>query len=137
MPTGTYKHPPQCGFQKGNKGHWKGKKLSAIHRKHLSEAHINIKRKDGRKMCNGYIMIFYPDHPFCDSNKYIMKHRLVIEKILGRYLTKKEVVHHINTIKTDNRIANLMVFINDGYHRIYHRFKCYKGIIFDGAKYAL
>lgn len=36
-------------------------------------------------------------------------HRLSAEKNIGRYLTEKEVAHHINEIKTDNRPENIQV----------------------------
>jgi hypothetical protein len=36
-------------------------------------------------------------------------HRLVVEENLGRKLNPSEVVHHINGVKTDNRLLNLAV----------------------------
>lgn len=41
-----------------------------------------------------------------------------MEKHLGRYLTEYEVIHHINVIKTDNRIENLMLLDNQSNHTI-------------------
>ena len=69
----------------------------------------------------GYTKIHSPNHPFRDSQDYVMKHRLVMEKHLGRYLSPEEKVHHIIPILkggTDD-IENLMLFPNHSQHRSY------------------
>ncbi len=81
------------------------------------------RKKPGRKQrrinTEGYVMILCPEHPNSHFTGLILEHRLVMEKKLGRYLTKEEVVHHINGIKTDNRTENLMLFKSSAEHTIY------------------
>jgi len=78
------------------------------------------KRKDriDRRWKNncGYIEIYRPDHPFSDKKGCLKEHRFIIEQYLGRYLKKKEIVHHINGIRDDNRIKNLKVFSSNNEH---------------------
>jgi hypothetical protein len=50
----------------------------------------------------------------------IPQHRLVVEEYIGRKLTKEERIHHLNEIKSDNRIENLMLFPNDKEHIKFH-----------------
>ena len=67
----------------------------------------------------GYIEIYAPTHPNSSKNGYVKEHRLVVEKNLGRLLSQGEIVHHINHIKNDNRIENLMVMDRDK-HTVFH-----------------
>lgn len=68
----------------------------------------------------GYICFFFPTHPYADKYGYVKEHRLMVERKLGRYLKPKEVVHHINKIKGDNRIENLMLFSKNSEHLKFH-----------------
>ncbi len=60
---------------------------------------------------NGYVLIYAPGHPFANKKGYVREHRLVMEKLMGRYLAKNEIVHHINKRKDDNRVENLELII--------------------------
>jgi len=72
------------------------------------------------KIGKGYIVVFTPDHPLANIEGFVLEHRLVMERIIGRFLDSDEVVHHINGIVDDNRPENLQLFPNQGAHSRHH-----------------
>ena len=66
------------------------------------------KWKGGRRINNGYIFVYAPDHPSA-SNKAVAEHRLVMEKGIGRYLKPNEVVHHLDGNRQNNDLSNLVL----------------------------
>ena len=90
----------------------------------------NHRWKGGRyKHGKGYIYILKPSHPFCNSQGYVFEHRLVMEKMIGRYLKPTEFVHHkgikypIGSIENlqDNRPENLELCENNSIHKKFHK----------------
>lgn len=97
-----------AGWNKGKKCNW-------------AKTGVEHQNWNGGKITHkGYIMIFSPNHPYPNQGKYVYEHRLVVEKKIGRYLTKEEVVHHLNENKQDNRTENLMLFKNNAAHMKFH-----------------
>ena len=67
-------------------------------------------KKGVRRLLNkwGYYELFEPSHPMAKKNGYIREHRMIAYD-KGLLKNPEDEVHHINGIKTDNRVENLQV----------------------------
>jgi len=70
--------------------------------------------KGGYKISMGYKMIHKrlvdkKYHYLVQHNYYIPEHRLIVAKNSNKKLSKKDIVHHLNGKREDNRFENLVV----------------------------
>ncbi len=125
---GIPSRPPYKGF----KGHHlsdeakakisscnKGRSFSESTRQKMSEAKRigGIGHKKVRP--DGYIKIYFPDHPKATKDGYIMEHDLVMECLIGRHLRDDECVHHIDFNRQNNKKENLKLMTKSE-HMSYH-----------------
>jgi endogenous inhibitor of DNA gyrase (YacG/DUF329 family) len=68
---------------------------------HSNKNHYNYKGGHLNKQ-SGYRVISV-------NNVQILEHRYIMEQHIGRKLKRSEIVHHINGIRSDNRISNLTI----------------------------
>ena len=64
-----------------------------------------------------YKKVYIPDHPFCYKHGTVYKHRLKVEKAIGRYLEPTEEVHH--HYNADSSVT-LILCQDIHYHRLLH-----------------
>lgn len=140
-----YKHSEETKrkISLGNKGKTRPliseetrKKLRKAYKRRTQNQTHHWAYKNGQYKENGYILVQAPSHPCRKRNGYIRKHRLVIEKQIGRYLQPNEMSHHVNKIRDDNRPENLMAFKTRANHVNFEAGRQVdpSDIIFDGRK---
>jgi len=119
---------PESARKRISKAH-KGKTVSEETRMKMSEnARIGgIGHKKKRK--DGYIAIYFPDHPKSSKDGHIMEHILVMECLIGRHLKDNEVVHHKNGIRDDNRKENLRLMTFEEHASLHLRERYENGFI--------
>lgn len=57
------------------------------------------------------------------QRKRILQHRLIVENHIKRPLIKGEIIHHLNGIKTDNRLENLALCSDHTHHLFIKKLK--------------
>lgn len=74
---------------------------------------IKIKPRGSGNIYNGYKFIII-------NGKKFREHRIIMEKYLGRKLSKKEHIHHKNNVRNDNRIENLEILTNSQHAKLHY-----------------
>lgn len=104
-----YEMPTRSRKDSASLSHSQGKGVKYGGKSHLYKNNTKILK-------GGYVGILNREHPYCNSQGYVPEHRLIMEQFLGRYLDPKEIVHHKNGLKTDNRIDSLELMDSNSDH---------------------
>lgn len=117
--AGVETRPSRNGYMKGKHHTEQAKsKISVAHKGKIVSDETRCKMSESKrihqsghrkKRPDGYIHLYFPDYLGSSADGYVMEHVYLMEQHLGRKLNDNEVVHHINKIRDDNRIENLMV----------------------------
>lgn len=67
-----------------------------------------------------YRETYRPKHPHADKQGMIGEHIIVAESVLGRFLSRGNVVHHVNGHQKDNQKRNLVICENGSFHNTLH-----------------
>jgi hypothetical protein len=66
-----------------------------------------------------YLYILVHGHPSANKKGYVLAHRFIMEKFIGRFLKKDEVVHHIDGNMENNSIENLLLMTRGEHTRLH------------------
>jgi ribosomal protein L31 len=111
---------------------YKGEGNPMFGKKHPSKGKIRVEMRGKNHPCwkggktinkEGYIII---ENIVETSGKKKREHRLILEEALGRELKPTEIVHHLNGIKTDNSLGNL-ILVDRAEHIKIHKKDLLKG----------
>lgn len=64
----------------------------------------------------GYVEKYAPRHPLSNTSGFVGVHKLVMEEKIGRPLTAKETVHHLDGNKQNNSPDNLFLYASHTEH---------------------
>lgn len=102
----AYKVKPSQRWRRAAKYCSKRCQGDAVIKRPLEQTHNG---RCARLNAGGYVMVYEPDDDRSDNGGWYFEHRVIVERHLGRRLRSDEVVHHLNGIKSDNRLENLTV----------------------------
>lgn len=129
----THKEAQKLASKNGKLSHMKGKKriFTDEWRKNMSISKLKYADKHAKGVSlkpNGYYEYTRGE------NKGRLVHVCLMEKEIGRRLFYNECVHHINHIKTDNRLCNLQLMKRSEHAKIHAIENHKKGLCYDISK---
>lgn len=80
---------------------------------------VTFKRDKGNYIGPKYVRCPPEFLPMARTDGYVMEHRLVMARSLGRCLIRTEVVHHIDHDTRNNALSNLVLFVSNREHKLY------------------
>lgn len=120
--------------KKGRMSHLKGKK-----RVFTKEWKDNMRKAALKRYENSLGYYMHKGSGYYRVSKGVHKgkklHRVIMEQEIGRKLKSNEVVHHINEIKTDNRIENLQLMTHSEHSSLHAMIRLERGQNFDIGEY--
>lgn len=69
---------------------------------------------------DGYVHVLKPGHPNSTKSGYIAEHIYIVSGVLGRPIPSGACVHHVNSVRDDNRNSNLVLCESTEYHQLLH-----------------
>ena len=103
---------PKLGYKKGD--HYR---FVFNHYCRVRKGALNSNWKGGRSISKrGYITIY-------KTGKRVKEHRFIAERILGKTLPPKVIIHHADENPSNNNSNNLVICENVSYHRLLHKRK--------------
>lgn len=75
-------------------------------------------QRTGRRFERGYVALWRPDHPASRDDGYVLEHRMLWWDTHGPIPDGWQ-IHHINGIKDDNRLENLVALTNEAHQAVH------------------
>jgi len=108
----------ECQFKELRK-FWKSPE-ERNRRSERAQGSKNGRWKGGERKIMGYVWVYFSAPHLHKVQGAIPRAVHVMEQCIGRRLKKEEIVHHMNRVRTDDRIKNLLLFANSAEHLRWH-----------------